>query len=72
MNLPFQKLKVSKLSAGPLFAQYQLDYRFTEGKSFGLKIRLVAGMEYLETEENMTGFTEAIRWPGKSSERLRP
>ena len=70
MNLPFQKLEVRKLSAGPLFAQYQLDYRFTEGKSFGLKIRLVAGMEYLETEENMTGFTEAdslawkIVWSG--------
>ncbi len=58
-NLPFLKLKVSELSVGPLFVQYLLDYQFKGGKSFELKIRLVAGMDYLETEENMTGFTEA-------------
>ena len=69
-NLPFQKLKVSELSVGPLFAQYLLDYRFAGGKSFQLKIQVVAGMDYLETEENMSGFTEAdsmawkIVWTG--------
>jgi hypothetical protein len=69
-NLLFQKLKVSKLHAGPLFAQYLIDYQFAGGKRFQLKLRLVAGMDYLETEENMTGFTEAdslawkIDWNG--------
>ena len=69
-NLPFQKLKVSELSAGPLFAQYLLDYRFAGGKIFQLKLRMVAGMDYLETEENMSGFTESdsmawkIVWSG--------
>ena len=58
-NIPFQKMKVSELSVGTLVAEYLLDYQFKGGKSFQLKIRLVAGMEYLETEENMTGFTEA-------------
>jgi hypothetical protein len=69
-KLSFQTLKVSQLSAGPLFAHYLLDYRFKGGKSFQLKLRLVAGMEYLETEENMKGFTESdslawkIVWTG--------
>ena len=63
-KLPFQKMIVSELSAGPLFAQYLLDYQFSGGKSFQLKLRLVAGMDYLETEENMTGFTvtDSLAW----------
>ena len=69
-NLSFQKLKVSELSVGSLFAQYLLDYQFAGGKNFQLNIRLTAGMNYIETEENMTGFSDAdslawrIVWSG--------
>ncbi len=69
-NLPFQKMNVSELSSGPLFVQYLIDYQFAGGKSFQLKLRLIAGIDYLETEENMTGFTQAdslawkIDWNG--------
>ena len=67
-NMPasssFIKLKVSELSAGTLLANYMLDYQYRGGKSFLLKIRLVAGMEFIETEEKITGFSEAdsLEW----------
>jgi len=55
----FMKLKVSELSASPLLVNYLFDYQYMDGKSFQLKIRLVAGMEFIETEEKITGFSEA-------------
>ena len=63
-GLQILKLKVNELSAGQLFAQYQFDYQFKEGKNFQIKIRLVAGMDFLETEESMTGFTskDSLSW----------
>ena len=63
-GLQILKLKVTELSAGPLFAQYQFEYQFMEDKNFQLKIRLVAGMDFLETEESMTGFTskDSLAW----------
>ena len=58
-SLQLQKMVVSELENGALVSGYLLDYKFEGEKKFQLKIRLMAGMDYLETEENIVGFTES-------------
>ncbi len=58
-NLQLLKMHVSELNNGALLATYLIDYQFLGGKNFQFKIQVSAGMDFIETEENMTGFTEA-------------
>lgn len=58
-NLHLIKMVVSELEKGKLLADYLIDYQFEGGKDFKIKMRLAAGMDFLETEESMTGFADA-------------
>ena len=63
-NLPFLKLNVTELSVGPVMAQYQLDYLFEGDKKFQIKILLASEMDFLEIEEDMSGFAalDSLSW----------
>ncbi|GEP97534.1 hypothetical protein CCY01nite_37940 [Chitinophaga cymbidii] len=57
-------MHVRQLAAGPVFAEYSIDYDFKNGQHYKAVIRLTAGMEFMELEETMRGVTakDAIAW----------
>ena len=62
--LPGAKLTVTEISKGPVQAIYKLVYTFTGNKRYVVLIKLVAGMEYAELEEEISGFEllDAANW----------
>lgn len=57
-GLRLVKTDVTELDKGDLVTAYSLFYQFIGGKSFRLNIRMSAGMDFLEIEEVMKGFSE--------------
>jgi hypothetical protein len=45
--------------SGPLFNDYQFDYRFGDGSSYRMKLRFLAGQDYLLVEEDTSAGGEA-------------
>ncbi len=58
-SLKMVQLTVTEKDTGPLLAHYTLQYDFEGGKHYQATIKLVAGMEFVELEEEMTGFAAA-------------
>lgn len=57
-------MQVQQVYAGPLLAEYSIRYDFKNGQRYNIAIRLTAGMEFMEMEEEMQGFSEkdAVYW----------
>ncbi|MVM33173.1 hypothetical protein GO755_24245 [Spirosoma sp. HMF4905] len=57
-------LTVTEGSIGPLLAEYKLAYTFGKIKRYTATIRLVAGMDFLELDERMQGFSpnDSLAW----------
>jgi len=64
------KMKVRLLSAGPVQAVTQISYHFPGKQRYTLTLKLSAAQEYVELEEQMTGFVSKehlswqLRWQG--------
>lgn len=58
------------LNAGPLFAECEIRYRFSNGGVYTAQLKVIAGYEHVEFEETIEGLTEAndisleMRWDG--------
>ena len=57
-TLPMKRMEVIEVETGPLLAEYLFDCQFDEGRRFRLTLRLVAGMDYVAMEEDISGFSE--------------
>lgn len=51
-------MRVQQMHTGPVFAEYRIDYDFKDDQHYSVAIRLIAGMEFVEIEETMSGFAE--------------
>jgi hypothetical protein len=70
-----KKLETKQLSAGPLFAAFELTYLFSDGAEYKAWVRCVEGYDFVEVKEQMTGFANDSRsgwymeWSGFSPTR---
>jgi hypothetical protein len=62
--LPLEQLLVNAKETGPLLAEYDLDFRYTRGRNCRLTLKMIAGMDYVVMEEEMSGFTatDSVSW----------
>ena len=51
-------VEIIEKEKGALLAEYLIRYTFSNNRSYRLKLRTTANMEFIEMEEEMTGFTE--------------
>lgn len=58
------KMTVKELDAGAVQAAYQVDYIFKGNKSYKVILRITAGMDFVEMEEEIQGFSvqDAAAW----------
>lgn len=55
-SLSVSKMTVTELSNGPVQAIYQIIYDLPPNKKYVVKLKLTAGMEFVEMDETMNGF----------------
>ena len=62
--LPVKEIKVDALSAGPVHAVFRISYTFDADRQYNVLVKLTAGMEFAELEEEMKGFNpgEGLSW----------
>jgi hypothetical protein len=53
-----ETIEVTEREAGPLFATYQVDYRFDGGGRYTVTVRSLSGLEFVEVDEEMVGLDE--------------
>lgn len=51
-------MTAEKLEDGPLLARFRLVYRFSGGGCYEIAVRVVKGMDFIELDESVTGFSE--------------
>lgn len=65
-------LETKVLSNGPLFAEINVSYLFTDGATYEVNIRCIKGYDFIEVKEQMDGFSDGqnceweIDWNGFS------
>lgn len=52
------KVEVQEVSAGPLVAEFRITYSFDGDRRYSVVVRLTAQMEFVELDEEMSGFTK--------------
>ncbi len=57
-NRAVQSLSTERIESGPLFVTYRMTYQFTGGGSYVATVRAIAGYDYAEFKETMTGLNK--------------
>ncbi|MDR3260574.1 MAG: hypothetical protein LBT78_01925, partial [Tannerella sp.] len=63
-DLPLERLDINEKETGPLLAEYDLDFRYSHERNYRLTLRIIAGMDYVGMEEDLSGFTveDSVSW----------
>ncbi|MDR1939033.1 MAG: fibronectin type III domain-containing protein [Tannerellaceae bacterium] len=63
-DIPLERFAVEEKEAGPLLAEYELDIRYSRKRSYRLTLKIIAGTDYVEMKEEMSGFNveDSLSW----------
>lgn len=62
-----ERIETRQVEAGPLFADYEVEYRFADGADYRVGVRALQGCEWIELSEEMSEGVDAewkLSWTG--------